>query len=73
MDERHAWLIGSIMAIHLFLQLIEETLHDPHSTAEDRLAFTDGWFVPTMPDLNQRNPYLATYLIQSNMVGEYAG
>lgn len=41
-----------------------ETLHDPHSTAEDRLAFTDGWFVPTMPDLNQRNPYLATYLIQ---------
>ena len=26
-------------------------------------AFTDGWFVPTMPDLNQRHPQLATYLI----------
>ncbi|MDQ7048804.1 MAG: alpha-amylase family glycosyl hydrolase, partial [Enterobacterales bacterium] len=27
----------------------------------------DGWFVPEMPDLNQRNPYLATYLIQNNI------
>jgi glycosidase len=41
-----------------------ETLHDPHATLEDQRAFTDGWFVPTMPDLNQRNPFLATYLIQ---------
>lgn len=34
----------------------------------------DGWFVEGMPDLNQRNPFLAKYLIQ-NMIWwiEYAG
>ena len=26
----------------------------------------DGWFVTTMPDLNQRNPHLMTYLIQNS-------
>lgn len=44
---------------------IREPLHDPHAAAVDRSAFTDGWFVPTMPDLNQRNPRLANYLIQN--------
>jgi len=34
----------------------------------------DGWFVETMPDLNQRNPLLATYLIQNTLWWiEYAG
>ncbi|MCW8092194.1 glycoside hydrolase family 13 protein [Alteromonas sp. ASW11-130] len=42
-----------------------EVLHDPHAAYEDKAAFSDGWFVPTMPDLNQRNPYLAQYLIQN--------
>ena len=42
-----------------------EALHDPHGTEDDTAAFTDGWFVPTMPDLNQTNPNLATYLIQN--------
>lgn len=51
-----------------------ETLHDPHGTAEDAAAFADGWFVPTMPDLNQKNPHLATYLIQNAIWWvEYAG
>jgi glycosidase len=27
----------------------------------------DGWFVPTMPDLNQRNEFLAQYLIQNSL------
>jgi glycosidase len=40
---------------------------DPHGAAVDRKQFTDGWFVPTMPDLNQRNPHLATYLIQNSI------
>lgn len=44
-----------------------ETVQDPYGTEEDRRAFTDGWFVPTMPDLNQRNPHLATYLIQNSI------
>lgn len=42
-----------------------EALHDPHGAKSDISAFADGWFVPTMPDLNQSNPYLATYLIQN--------
>jgi len=51
-----------------------ETLQDPHFAAADRDAFTDGWFVPTMPDLNQRHPLLATYLIQNAIWWiEYAG
>ena len=24
----------------------------------------DGWFVPHLPDLNQRNPFVANFLIQ---------
>ena len=51
-----------------------ESLHDPHAAESDRRTFTDGWFVPTMPDLNQRNPQLATYLIQNSIWWiEYAG
>ncbi|GGY61181.1 neopullulanase SusA [Cellvibrio zantedeschiae] len=42
-------------------------IHDPHAAPEDATLFTDGWFVPTMPDLNQRNPLLATYLIQNSV------
>ena len=51
-----------------------ETLQDPHFSRADRDAFTDGWFVPTMPDLNQRHPLLSTYLIQNTIWWiEYAG
>jgi neopullulanase len=41
------------------------TLFDPHGSAYDRRLYADGWYVPTMPDLNQRNPLLADYLIQN--------
>ena len=44
-----------------------ETLWDPHAARADEAAFTDGWFAPTMPDLNQRHPQLATYLIQNTI------
>lgn len=43
------------------------TIQDPHAAPADRAAFTDGWFVETMPDLNQRNPHLARYLIQNTL------
>ncbi len=43
------------------------TQQDPHVSEKDRRAFTDGWFVPEMPDLNQRNSFLANYLIQNNI------
>ncbi|MFG6416944.1 glycoside hydrolase family 13 protein [Roseateles sp. DC23W] len=43
------------------------TLQDPYAAPSDRRRFTDGWFVPTMPDLNQRRPELATYLMQMTL------
>ncbi|GAC14306.1 glycoside hydrolase family 13 protein [Aliiglaciecola lipolytica] len=44
-----------------------EALHDPHAVESDVTGFNDGWFVPTMPDLNQKNPLLANYLIQNSI------
>ena len=41
------------------------SVQDPYASNYDRTLFTDGWFVPTMPDLNQRNPLLAHYLTQN--------
>ncbi len=53
---------------------VREALQDPHAAQVDRESFSDGWFVETMPDLNQRNPLLATYLIQNTIWWiEYAG
>ncbi len=50
------------------------TVQDPHAAPSDRDGFMDGWFSPGMPDLNQRNPHLATYLIQNTLWWiEYAG
>ena len=50
------------------------TVQDPHASAADRQLFTDGWFVDTMPDLNQRNPLLADYLTQNTLWWiEYSG
>jgi len=43
------------------------TLRDPYASDYDREHFADGWFVPTMPDLNQRNPLMAGYLIQNTI------
>lgn len=47
---------------------------DPYASETDRQGFVDGWFVDSMPDLNQRNPFLANYLIQNSLWWiEYAG
>ncbi|MGK0363716.1 MAG: glycosidase [Saprospiraceae bacterium] len=40
---------------------------DPYASESDTKVFTDGWFVRTMPDLNQRNEFMATYLIQNSI------
>ncbi len=42
----------------------EQPLYDPHGAEVDKKVMLDGWFTPFLPDLNQRNPFLATYLIQ---------
>jgi glycosidase len=47
---------------------------DPHAAKEDLTILENGWFVPTMPDLNLTNPWLATYMIQNSIWWiEYAG
>ena len=47
---------------------------DPYAARSDRDDFTQGWFAPTMPDLNQQQPLLATYLTQNTIWWiEYAG
>ena len=40
---------------------------DPYASKVDFAETVDGWFVESMPDLNQRNPYLMRYLIQNSM------
>lgn len=42
-------------------------LADPHASDYDKQKLADGWFVPTMPDLNQRDPLLAIYLVQNTL------
>ena len=39
----------------------------PYASDVDLKETVDGWFVPTMPDLNQRNPHVMTYLIQNSI------
>ena len=39
---------------------------DPYASKVDQRETTEGWFVPTMPDLNQHNPHLMRYLIQNS-------
>ncbi|MDD2799155.1 MAG: glycoside hydrolase family 13 protein [Bacteroidales bacterium] len=47
---------------------------DPYASKYDTKRCVDGWFVDAMPDLNQRNPHLAKYLIQNSIWWvEYAG
>ncbi|WP_062063715.1 glycoside hydrolase family 13 protein [Cellvibrio sp. OA-2007] len=43
------------------------TVLDIHAAPEDLKMFTDGWFVESMPDMNQRNPLLANYLVQNTI------
>jgi len=50
------------------------TVQDPHVSPSDKKLFNDGWFAESMPDMNQKNPLLARYLIQNSIWWiEYAG
>ena len=40
---------------------------DIYASKIDAIGMTDGWFVDSMPDLNQNNPFMATYLIQNSI------
>ena len=39
---------------------------DLYASEIDKKGLSEGWFVDTMPELNQRNPYMAEYLIQNS-------
>jgi glycosidase len=43
------------------------TNQDAYASVKDRNLMSEGWFVSSMPDLNQRNPLLAKYLIQNSI------
>jgi glycosidase len=52
----------------------DEPVMDPHASAADRRKQLDGWFVGTMPDFNERNPYVQNYITQNHIWWiEYAG
>ncbi len=46
---------------------IHEANVDPYVSDYDKFRCNDGWFVETMPDLNQRNDLMSTYLIQNTI------
>ena len=51
-----------------------QTVQDIHASEYDKKHFSDGWFVETMPDLNQKNKFMSTYLIQNAIWWiEYSG
>ncbi|WP_341215106.1 glycoside hydrolase family 13 protein [uncultured Wocania sp.] len=43
------------------------TNQDPYASKIDKEKMNAGWFVSAMPDLNQRNPFMAKYLIQNSI------
>lgn len=42
----------------------DEAIFGAYSSAKDKKQMLDGWFVPHLPDVNQRNPFVANFLIQ---------
>ncbi len=43
------------------------TLMDPYASDADKKLMSDGWFDKHMPDLNQKNQFLANYLITNSI------
>ncbi|MCL4161484.1 UNVERIFIED_CONTAM: hypothetical protein GTU68_050163, partial [Idotea baltica] len=43
------------------------TNQDTYASGIDKENMSVGWFVSAMPDLNQRNPYMAKYTIQNSI------
>ncbi|AOW20319.1 glycoside hydrolase family 13 protein [Urechidicola croceus] len=43
------------------------TNQDLYASKRDKKEMTEGWFVSAMPDLNQRNPFMAQYIIQNSI------
>ncbi|MCL4136196.1 UNVERIFIED_CONTAM: hypothetical protein GTU68_040086 [Idotea baltica] len=43
------------------------TNQDIYAAEYDKTGMSEGWFVSVMPDLNQRNPFMAQYTIQNSI------
>jgi glycosidase len=43
------------------------SVRDPYAVRSDRDRFTQGWFAPSMPDLNASQPLVAQYLEQATL------
>lgn len=42
----------------------DQVLFDPYASEKQKKQMSDGWFVPSMPDLNHKNIYVENFLIQ---------
>lgn len=52
----------------------DQVLFDPYASEADRKQMSDGWFVPTMPDLNHEHNFMRNYITQSHIWWvEYVG
>ena len=43
----------------------DEPVYDPYASKIDKEEMLNGWFVPFLPDLNQKNEFVSNYLIQN--------
>ena len=78
----HAWMnnlpmddwINGTVDDHLSAKHYKMAPTDPHADPYSDELLKTFWFVDAMPDMNQRNPYLANYLIQNTLWWiEYTG
>ena len=58
------WLHGTVEH-HDPVKYNFEAMVDPHASPSSYYNITHGWFVDSMPDMNQENPLVAQYLIQN--------
>lgn len=42
----------------------DQIMFDPYAAAADKKIMSDGWFVPSMPDWDHSNTFVANFLIQ---------
>jgi len=63
---RDRWLNGSVDD-HLSQKHYKMSVADPHADPEQPEMLRTFWFVDAMPDLNQRDPFVETYLIQNSI------
>lgn len=62
-----SWFNNSDYEKHFVQTSFKLTPHvDPYASKHDFEVMNDGWFVRSMPDLNQRNPHVLRYLIQNS-------